>query len=484
MAEPSGAVVVARRRRPWRTIRFRVTAAALLAVAALLLVGSLVVVATQRGDLADEQDDRLEDQVETIAERLADGADPVDLAADLGSGVHLQIVAADGEVLVEHPAAAGDGGAWEVVAPLADDQGSDDDESGEHRRDVSVADLTVDGQRLRVASTTADTPKGARFVHLALPVDEVAAGTAALVRLLVMLVPIGALAVAALTWVLVGRTLRPVAGIAEQARSIGRDDLDRRVPEPGTDDEIDRLAHTVNAMLGRLQEGAAREARFTSDASHELRTPLTRMRVALEVDEAHPEAADPEATRAALLGEVKAMQALVGDLLHLSRAGAAGSPARVEVDLDDLVLAEAEALRGAGSKRQIDLSGVRAARVIGDGPALGRVVRNLLENAERHAATVVTVRVAEQGSEVVLTVTDDGPGIAPADRERVFDRFVRLDESRTAGGGGTGLGLAIVRSIVNAHGGTVLVEDPVAPAAGAVLRVRLPRPVIQSPGQR
>lgn len=293
---------------------------------------------------------------------------------------------------------------------------------------------------------------------------EVVETTVELAVVLAVALPVVASALAVLVWWLVGRTLRPVEAIRAEVAAIGDGDLHRRVPAAGTGDEIDRLAATMNAMLARLEEGRERQVRLVADASHELRTPVARMLTQLEVDAAHPTTADPVASGERLLDDLRGLQALVDDLLLLARADAEdGVPAAARVDLDDVVLEEVACVPPQPGVR-IDTADVRSVRVRGDRSALGRVVRNLVDNAVRHAHSTVTVGLGtgdDDGTAVaVLTVDDDGPGIPLAAREAVFERFSRLDGARGGPAGGTGLGLAIVRDVVTRHGGRAVVDDP------------------------
>jgi signal transduction histidine kinase len=284
--------------------------------------------------------------------------------------------------------------------------------------------------------------------------------------------------VGALTWVLVGWALRPVDSIRSQVDEITGAALDRRVAEPTGQDEISRLARTMNAMLDRLQTSSDRQRRFVADASHELRSPLASSRAQLEVAVAHPETTNWSTTAAELLEENHRMERLVADLLFLARRDGFTEDPRVgPVDVDDLVLAEVSRVRDRGQVA-VDISTVTAARVEGDQEQLGRVVRNLLENAERHAHSTTRVELHRQNGVVELVVADDGPGVPASDRERIFDRFHRLDDSRSRRDGGAGLGLAIAREIVTAHGGTIWADEP-GPATngarpGARFVVRLP----------
>jgi signal transduction histidine kinase len=280
-------------------------------------------------------------------------------------------------------------------------------------------------------------------------------------------VPALVAATALLAWHLAGRALRPVESIRAEAAAITGSTMHRRVPEPDAGDEVGRLARTMNAMLDRLEESSTRQRQFVSDASHELRSPVAAIRAQLEVALRRGDQVDWPQVARRVLDEDERLEAAVGELLELARVEEAAPPP-VDVDLDDLVLEEAGRVRPV----PIDTSRVSAGRVAGDPRQLVRLVRNLLDNACSHARSRVVTSVATGAGSVWLVVDDDGPGIPPADRERVFDRFTRLDEGRGRGGGGAGLGLAMIRSIAERHGGTVMIDD--APIGGARFVVRFP----------
>jgi signal transduction histidine kinase len=248
--------------------------------------------------------------------------------------------------------------------------------------------------------------------------------------------------------------------------------LQARVPVPHGDDEITRLTRTMNRMLERLEAGHAQQRRFVSDASHELRSPVAAIRQFAEVASLHPERTDLTEFSRAVLSESVRVQNLVEDLLLLARLDEDRSLlVKIPLDLDDIVFAEAKRLREATSLR-IDSAGVGAGRVPGDGRGLERVLRNLGENAVRHAKGVVRFTLSSRNGWVELTVDDDGKGIPDAERQRVLERFVRLDDARNRDAGGSGLGLAIVNEVVAAHGGFIQVEA--SPLGGARIRLRLP----------
>jgi signal transduction histidine kinase len=280
--------------------------------------------------------------------------------------------------------------------------------------------------------------------------------------------------VALATWYFAGRALRPVEAIRAEAESITGSTIHRRVPEPKTNDEVGRLARTMNAMLGRLDESSQRQRQFVSDASHELRSPLASIRTNVEVALRNNDRADWGAVAARVLAEDARMEDTVSELLDLARVDEieGGTPvdSLPEVDLDEIVLDET--LRD--HRVPIDTTRVSAGRVHGRREQLSRMTRNLLDNADRHAKWRVAIALQNnrESGTIELTVDDDGPGISPDDRERVFDRFTRLDDGRARDIGGLGLGLSMVKAIVEQHDGTVMIED--APLGGARITVTLP----------
>jgi signal transduction histidine kinase len=288
--------------------------------------------------------------------------------------------------------------------------------------------------------------------------------------------PIVLVIAAAAVWILVGRTLRPVARIRHAVTDITSADLSRRVPEPGTADEIGHLAETMNQMLDRLEDSARRQRRFVADASHELRSPLAAMRTTLEVALAHPDLAQWPAVVGKAVDQTRRLQCLTQDLLLLVKADARTLAGRQQtVDVNDLVR---EVVAGtAAHDITIGLDLGEDAFVLGNHADLGRVLRNVLDNAVRYAEASITVTAAPDavGAEgICIHVVDDGPGVAAEDRDRVFDRFVRLDASRDRASGSSGLGLAIAREIVSAHHGRIWFADTAGPGAHVV--IHLPRP--------
>jgi signal transduction histidine kinase len=276
----------------------------------------------------------------------------------------------------------------------------------------------------------------------------------------------------AVTTFAVGQALRPVDRLRDQVEAISS--MGRGGPTqlevPDGRDELARLAETMNRVLHRLQRADAARRAFVADAGHELRSPLATTSVLIErLGEDRPaEERRQLASRAS--AEVDRLALLVDDLLTLASADERAMVLHTtDVDLDDVVLAETAALRTRGMPVAVT---VEPLRVVGDQARLGRVVRNLLENAERHMESQVRVALRQDGDDAVIEVDNDGPPIAPEDRDRVFSRFVRLDDSRTRGTGGTGLGLAIVAEVASAHGGKVYATE--TPEGWCSFVVRIP----------
>lgn len=334
------------------------------------------------------------------------------------------------------------------------------------------ARATIDGAPHVLVARSVEVAGVEYDLRLALPIDDALAATGTVTGLLLIAVPTLLVVLAVLVWLLVGRALRPVATIRREVDAIGPAELHRRVEEPATDDEIARLARTMNRMLARLESSAVAQRRFVSDASHELRSPLASLRQNAELAASYPDRIDAQELAATVLAEGARLEDLVESLLLLTRLDETGRPlTREAVDLDDLVLADARRLRDLGTIA-VDTSGVGPARVRGDARMLARAVRNLTDNAARHARGRVAVAVRALGDAVEIVVDDDGAGIPVADRPRVLDRFVRLDEGRARDAGGSGLGLAIVADVAAAHEGAVEVGE--SPDGGARFTVRLP----------
>jgi signal transduction histidine kinase len=452
-------------RRRWdprgRSVRVRTTLAATVVVGLALTVAAGVLVATLQRALERSGDDAARTRARDIAALAATGALPRVLAP-AGEDTFAQVVDASGTVVaatapdLDRPPVAS-------FVPRGDDPVV---------RTVTGVPDDDDPEDYRVWGLSAESPRGVRSVYVATSLESAAEATEVLRGLLLLGVPPVLLVVAFTTWVMIGRALRPVEAIRAEVADISGQAMDRRVPVPDSGDEVESLARTMNAMLARLESAARRQRVFVDDASHELQTPLASFRGRLEVALSRPEATDWPAVASDVLDDSVRMERLVRDLLFLAREDDAPRPsATAPVDLDDIVLEEAARLR-ALAEPEVDSGRVSAAPVRGHREGLTRMVRNLLENAAAHARTRVAVELTAADGWASLVVADDGAGVAPEQRERIFDRFVRADDARSREHGGTGLGLAIVAAVVEQHRGRVCVED--AAGGGARFVVRLP----------
>jgi signal transduction histidine kinase len=438
-------------RRTFGSVRFRVTVAAALVFGVAFGLASVVLVRTVERRLEDRAENDGKLALETAVSQIRAGEDLSNVIVATRTPVFTWVFGPDGDILY--------GSAF--VPPGFDPP--EPSTSGEEM-DSPAGDVVVFTERVA-------TRRGPITVAVASPLssaqrsaDELGNGLWLLTAFLTVLVGV-------LAWVIAGRALRPVEAIRTEVLSITETTMHRRVPVPAGRDEVRRLAETMNEMLDRLEAAYARQREFVSDASHELRSPVATMRTDLEVALREPDRADWPALARRLLAENERLASLVDDLLELARLDEGrADPTLTAVDIDELVLADVA--RRTGPVR-FDTRAVSGGRVEGNGRQLGQVVRNLLDNAARHANTAVAVGVATEGPEVVLTVQDDGPGIGEEDRARVFDRFTRLDAGRARDEGGTGLGLALVKRIVSVHGGTVRVADSNG-QGGARFEVRLP----------
>lgn len=322
-----------------------------------------------------------------------------------------------------------------------------------------------------VAIRRLDQGRGWKTVLVAGSLGDAGEALDAVIPLLAAGVPVLLALVGGLTWIMTGRALQPVERMRAEAHDISASALDKRVPVPNSKDEIHRLAVTINEMLQRLEASAVRQRRFVSDSSHELKSPLAALRTILDVAERDREPVSSEVLTD-LQAEVHRLERLVEDLLYLA-AFDEGRPLRplVEVNLDEIVRDEIASVNRS-RKLMIDSSGLSPVQSLGDRHQLSRLVRNLLENAVHFANSGIWIAAEEVDGSAILTVSDDGPGVPLADRSRVFERFVRLDESRNRQSGGAGLGLAVAAAIASAHGGDLGIIESLH--GGASFRVRLP----------
>ncbi len=464
----------------FRTVQGRLTGVALIATLLSLTIGAVVLLALLERSLVREVDQSIRNRAFDVSVEvdITNSLDPSSFPNDPETFVGIIEDPFGLPILDVHN---DDEPSVDALLAIFDsiDEAFDEPTNGS----VESITLTEGSDNLRVVFMPVEL--GDELVVAARTLDGVDRTIAEARRFAVVSVSLLTLFVGGLVYLLAGRALQPVERMRSEVESISGGDLGRRLPlrndDVGTSEssqnEIDRLAITMNSMLGRLEESQEMQRRFTSDAAHELRTPLASMRAQLDVDLAHEATADYKATSKRMSAEVDRMQRLVDDLLGMARAeNGSLDPARVGlVDLDDVVLAEISVLAPRVAVR-IDTSAVSAASVRGNLDDLRRVVTNLLTNATRHAREQVVVSVYEEGGHSFVRVDDDGSGIPEADRDRVFERFVRLDEARNRDSGGSGLGLALSREIAALHEGDLIIETSSLGGARFVLRLPVAGP--------
>lgn len=480
------------RRRLFGSVRARATLGATLVVAVALLAAGASVLLALRSNLTDQASSEAESSARKVAVSIATGTAPNGLDLPDGDDTPVQVVDSDGRLLAaseDLERISGTGSpAVKPVTPPVDDDGGDDDDGGSDRHggkggeDDSYAygEIADDAERSEGSATVDGETRDYRFAALevkktrqgdltvyagaSLSAEQSAVGTALTVMLIGFPVLLGV--VAAVTWLVTRRALRPVEGIRREMSAItASQDLARRVPEPGTHDEVARLARTTNETLAALETSVERQRRFVADASHELRSPIASLRTQLEVGAAHPELLDVDGA----VADTVRLQELAAGLLLLARLDAGERPGEARVDLAALA-GEELSQRPAG--RVAVRTRLEPVEVAGSRSQLARVVGNLLDNAQRHARSRVDIAVRAEGPWAVVEVGDDGAGVPEAERERIFERFVRLDDARARDDGGAGLGLAIARDVAVRHGGALTVRS--SPAGGALFELRLP----------
>ncbi|UNS99033.1 ATP-binding protein [Streptomyces tubbatahanensis] len=475
------------------SVRLRAALGATLVVALALVAAGFFVVSALRGGLADTARLNAENSARGTAAQLAgvpeggipdvdglDGDDPV------------QVVDADGKVLGASDPLKGrgpvadfaradkpDGDAGDADGDGGGDADGDevDTDSEDETRTFPVDDdgeVTYDkdditgSQEFSLAAVQGRTRAGTPvtvYAGASLGAQQEAVST--VTRSMLFGLPALLVVVGGVTWLVTRRALRPVEGIRQEMSAItASTDLSRRVPEPDARDEVARLARTTNETLAALEGSIERQRRFVADASHELRSPIASLRTQLEVAAAHPELLDVDGA----VEDTVRLQALAADLLLLARLDAGERPAEGRVSLAALVREQAG--QRPRDPHPLRIAALDEGEVRGSAAQLGRVLGNLLDNGQRHAAARVTVEVRREGGDLALAVSDDGEGVPEAERERIFERFVRLDAARSRDEGGAGLGLAIAADVAERHGGTLRVDS--AQDGGARFVLRLP----------
>ncbi|MFB6714100.1 sensor histidine kinase [Streptomyces sp. NPDC056358] len=478
-----------------RSVRARAALGATVVVALALVGAGLSVLLVLRANLTDQAGLQAEVVAREVAGQLALDVpyDRLEMRAEEDHPV--QVTDEDGRVVAvseDLQAISGTGTGQVTPAPSpaagsstgSDDDG-DDDESDDGRHsapgrgevdsgepDFGNGTATVDGETAdyRFATVRATTSAGVTLtVHAGAPLAAEQEAVGSVRGAMLIGLPVLLLVVAVVTWLVTRRALRPVEGIRREMAAItASEDLSRRVPEPGSGDEIARLARTTNETLTALEASVDRQRRFVADASHELRSPIASLRTQLEVGAAHPELLDVPGA----VADTVRLQALAADLLLLARLDAGERPGRTTLDLGALVHEEVSQRTGDRIAVAVSVPAFGGFEVTGSRGQLARVIGNLLDNAERHAERAVSISARVERGGVVVAVTDDGAGVPPDERERIFERFVRLDDARTRDEGGAGLGLAIARDVASRHGGRLTVEG--AREGGARFELWLP----------
>ncbi|MER5552280.1 HAMP domain-containing sensor histidine kinase [Streptomyces sp. NPDC002793] len=474
-----------------RSVRARAALGATLVVAVALTVAGLAVLAVLRGNLTDRAGLEAEVTAREVAGDLALGMTYAELEPGDDDTHPVQVTDGEGRVVAvskDLEAISGTGIAQVVPVPPAptpspdDDDDDDDDDDGDDppRSEVSSdppdftnGTATVDGETAdyRFAAVEVTTREDVTLtVHAGAPLAAEREAVDTVRTSMLTGLPLMLLVVAGVTWLVTRRALRPVEGIRREMAAItASEDLSRRVPEPDSRDEIARLARTTNETLTVLEASVDRQRRFVADASHELRSPIASLRTQLEVGEAHPELLDVPGA----VADTVRLQALAADLLLLARLDAGERPGRTAVALGALVREEVSQRATDRVPPEVSVSDAGGSlEVVGSRGQLARVVGNLLDNAQRHAERSVAVSVRAAGGDVLVEVTDDGSGVPEDERDRIFERFVRLDDARSRDDGGAGLGLAIARDVAARHGGTLTVGE--GPGGGARFTLRLP----------
>lgn len=431
-----------------RTLRARVTVVAGFAITAAVVLGFLLLFMLQREATRRGIDGQLRTYLTQIEQSGHDGRWPTPLPpSSLDANAQAQVLDADGRVVAATRTLLGAPPVYQLP-PGATQPVRQKAADGLISTDVQVVatPTTIAGRPVTIIAGTSTGLLRQLNAEFA-------------VRLLTG-IPVVLILAAATVWLIVGRALRPVERITRAVTEITSADLSRRLPEPNTADEIGHLARTMNDMLARLDDSARRQRRFVADASHELRTPLAAIRTTLEVGLAHPDRAPwPVIAERAVQQSVR-LEDLIQQLLLLAKTDERqlAVPQRA-VDLVDMLNDIVAQLPTHPIDIELDIPANLA--TTGDRSHLERLFRNIIDNALRYAANHVAITATAIGPVARVQIDDDGPGIPAADRSRVFDRFVRLDNSRERGTGTTGLGLAIAREIAQAHHGHItLLERP------------------------
>ena len=445
------------------SVRLRATIGASLILAVALVIGALAASNLLRRTLASDAESQLVDRIDEV-QLLIDGRRLTQVLAPTGREVgQVQVLAANGDVVAVTPGLAGSTRLDVIDEPPVGEQTTAVVDGG------TIGG--VPGQQYKMVARTVDSAVGPLTIFAVTSLDSADRAERDLRNSLIFGVPLLVALAAVVIYRVVARALAPVDAMRAEVDRIEAADLSGRVEAGSSDDEIANLGLTLNRMLDRLEQESRRQQLFAAAASHELRSPLSTIRTELEVGLAYPDRAEwPKVAEDSLI-EVARLEELTRDLRMLTRSRSMQASAAVSMALSDLVASEVALRRPErGLRYETTLA---PAQIAADPDAVVRVVRNLFDNAERHAAGTIRVVISPNGSGTVLTVANDGPPIPDDDRERIFEPFMRLDEARSLDIGGSGLGLAIARSIMTALGGSIVA---VAADHGAEFKASFPAP--------
>ncbi|MCW2498044.1 ATP-binding protein [Jatrophihabitans sp.] len=450
-----------------QSLRARLTLISTAIFSVAVLTGAILVIQLQRYALLHVLDASAQKSAVDVAQQIEQDPTRREVLPTTGGVTAVQVVNDDDIVIAASPGTI-------HSAPILDARQLDAAREG-HRLDIT-SPTTGLGERVLAVRAQNNT------VLVVTDLTRIDDSIRVLTRVALIGGPLAVLLMALATYLVAALTLRPVAALRNGASDITAAGLAaQRLPVPGARDEIHRLAITLNAMLDRIDSATSKQRTFVGDAAHELRSPLASLRVQLEVAQRIGPDSDWSGLVDDVLEDVSRLDRLVEGLLSLARLDeAVGSLRHEPVSLDSLVGAVVENYEH--SRLPVTLTEVVPLSLVADPDALRRIVVNLVDNGLRHASGGVTITLgldqSDDRANAVLTVTDDGPGIPEEERERVFDRFYRVEASRSRESGGTGLGLAIVRDLVRAHRGSVRLLDRAdgRPGLRAVVTLPVERP--------
>jgi len=441
-------------------VRTRMVVSACAIVAVTLALGGVLLVHSHRVSLVDGLTTNAELRADDIAATFTDGSLPGDFTVPREDESFIQIIDQPGNVIASSSNIEGETALFATPAP----------EVGYVH--FTVESVPIGDNAFRIIARRISSPAGNFTIYVGYSLESVNESVRSLIALLLLGFPLLVLVVGLITWLTTTRALKPIETMRRDVESMTADKLYERVTVPAPNDEVHRLAVTMNVLIESIEQAQRLQNQFVENASHELRSPLASLRAQLEVSSPNASESERGLTREHLLSETIRLQLLVDELLDAAQISESRSTPVGFVDLDDVIFDVVQRTR-VTTLHTIKVDHVSAGQVCADRRQMERLVTNLVDNAIRHCVSVVSLGLAETDSHVVLTISDDGPGIPMVDRQRIFDRFERIDDGRGRNEGGFGLGLAMVASIARIHDATVVVTDN---NPGATFVVTFPRP--------